>query len=277
VARGSTEEMVERPAPAPAQKNPLEATAPSPSEVVPLASTSKGAGSGQGDRGNLLSMRGPERKAESPAPVEKLAPGQRIGEKLATTDGISPRQGEGGIRRPPGETAPAGGGEAGGGASEPRPPNLRPSEDLLERAVGGGSVDHLEDAESGDFTALNSRKWKYATFFNRLKRQVAQNWHPDQVYLRRDPTGNVYGTRDRLTVLQVSLKPNGSVAKIFVSKKSGVDFLDDEAVRAFQEAQPFPNPPGGLVDTRSNLITFSFGFHFQIGGGRGNWKVFRYQ
>ncbi|HWM84752.1 MAG TPA: energy transducer TonB, partial [Kofleriaceae bacterium] len=151
------------------------------------------------------------------------------------------------------------------------------TEDLLERAVGGGSVDHIEDAEGGDFTALNSRKWKYATFFNRMKRQVAQNWHPDQVYIRRDPTGNIYGTRDRLTILSVSLKPNGSVAKIYVAKQSGVDFLDDEAVRAFREAQPFPNPPGGLVDARSNLITFSFGFHFGIGGDRSRWKVFRYQ
>jgi TonB family protein len=137
-------------------------------------------------------------------------------------------------------------------------------------------VDDVQDAEEGDFTALNSRKWKYATFFNRMKRQVAQNWHPDVVYLRRDPTGNIYGTRDRLTILQVSLKPNGSVAKIYVAKQSGVDFLDDEAVRAFREAQPFPNPPAGLVDARSNLITFSFGFHFAI-GDPGRWKVFRYQ
>ncbi|HLU66530.1 MAG TPA: energy transducer TonB [Kofleriaceae bacterium] len=279
VARGSTEEMVARPAPRAlpptADKNPLDPTAPTPEDLT-RPSTSKGEGSGQGDQRSLLSMRGPGESQEAPAPTEPPSAGVATGERIATADGISPRFGEGGLRRPPGELAP-GGGEPGGGEEQPVAPDLRPSEELLERAVGGGSVDHIEDAETGEFTALNSRKWKYATFFNRMKRQVAQNWHPDQVYLRRDPTGNVYGTRDRLTVLQVSLKPDGAVAKIFVTKKSGVDFLDDEAVRAFQEAQPFPNPPSGLVDARSNLITFSFGFHFQIGGDRGRWKVFRYQ
>ena len=110
-----------------------------------------------------------------------------------------------------------------------------------------------------------------------MKRQVAQNWHPDEVYLERDPNGNVYGTRDRLTILKVSLKPDGQVAKIYVIKQSGVDFLDDEAVRAFRQAQPFPNPPSGLVDGHSNLITFRFGFHFEIGDDHSRWKIFRYQ
>jgi len=192
--------------------------------------------------------------------------------------GIAARAGEAGLwTRATGKEPPGGGEIPGGGETAKPSPSLRPSEELLERAVGGGSVDHIEDADEGEFTSLNSRKWKYATFFNRMKRQVAQNWHPDQVYLRRDPNGNIYGTRDRLTVLRVSLNPNGSVAKIYIAKQCGVDFLDDEAVRAFQEAQPFPNPPGGLVDPGSNLITFSFGFHFQIGGDRSRWKVFRYQ
>src|SRR5690606_37288437 len=114
-----------------------------------------------------------------------------------------------------------------------------------------------------------------AGFFNHMKRQVAQSWHPDVVRIRRDPTGNVYGNRDRVTILQVSLTPTGAVSRIHVLQLSGVGFLDDEAERAFRAAQPFPNPPSGLVDGDSNLITFSFGFHFQIGGSRSSWRVFR--
>jgi TonB family protein len=279
VARGSTEKMVERPAARDLPTGKTSEERPDPEETRELTKTAtEGPGKGTGEAPSKLSMRGPGEADDAP-PADPSKPGERGGEEVATVDGIAARQGEGG--RPghaiqtqqPGGTAE----EAGGGGAPPKTPNLRPSDDLLERAVGGGSVDHLDDAEEGDFTALNSRKWKYATFFNRMKRQVAQNWHPDVVYLRRDPTGNIYGTRDRLTVLQVSLKPNGSVAKIYVAKQSGVDFLDDEAVRAFRESQPFPNPPAGLVDARSNLITFSFGFHFGIGGDRGRWKVFRYQ
>jgi len=282
VARGSTEKMVDRPAarelPPTARENPDRTEAPKSEKAEASKSTTEGPGEGPGDTPTKLSMRGPGEGADSPPP-DSSKPGEKAGEEVALGLGIAPRQGEGGRRRateterPPGGTTE----QPGGGGGPAKTPNLRPTEELLERAVGGGSVDHLDDAETGDFTALNSRQWKYATFFNRMKRQVAQNWHPDVVYLHRDPSGNIYGTRDRLTVLQVSLKPNGAVAKIFVEKQSGVDFLDDEAVRAFREAQPFPNPPAGLVDARSNLITFSFGFHFGIGGDRSRWKVFRYQ
>ena len=145
-------------------------------------------------------------------------------------------------------------------------PNLRPSDEVVSRLAGGGSVDMIDGVETGDFTALNSKKWKFASFFNRMKRQVAQNWHPDTVYMRRDPTGKVYGAKNRVTVLEVSLKPNGTLANIVVSQPSGVGFLDQEAINAFQKAQPFPNPPSGLVVSNAKLITFSFGFHFQFPG-----------
>jgi TonB family protein len=273
VARGSTEEMVARPQP---KELPPAPTAPeTPPDTAPPAKDGAPGEPGEQGRESMLAMRDPSRGPETPAKAGTA--GDRRGAELASSsDGFEPRRGEEGQRARSGgggEIAPRTTGEGGEGGV--KQPELRPSEELLARAIGGGSVDHIEDAERGDFTALNSRKWKFAGFFNRMKRQVAQNWHPDQVYLRRDPSGKVYGTKDRITVLHVSLTPNGQVAKVYVAKPSGVDFLDEEAVRAFREAQPFPNPPGGLVDSRSNLITFSFGFHFQIGGDRSKWRIFR--
>ena len=97
-----------------------------------------------------------------------------------------------------------------------------------------------------------------------MKRSVAAAWHPEVTYSLRDPTGKIYGVKNRHTVLKVSLKPDGSVHKMVVEKPSGVDFLDEEALSAFEDAQPFPNPPLGLVDKDSNLITFRFGFYFEI-------------
>ncbi|HUS65554.1 MAG TPA: TonB family protein [Kofleriaceae bacterium] len=282
VARGSTEKMVERPSPkempATATETPpdqKEATAKEVEKQI-AAVQPPGKAQGPGSAPTTLSMRGPGTSQESPA-IERTSVGDKTGELAMSEDGYAAKKGQGGDLSRATELTPPGGAEGGGGLEPPKTPNLRVSQETMERVVGGGSVDHVEDAEEGDFTALNSRKWKYATFFNRMKRQVAQNWHPDVVYLRRDPNGNIYGNRDRLTVLRVSLKPNGAVAKIYVAKRSGVDFLDDEAVRAFEEAQPFPNPPSGLVDLQSNLITFSFGFHFQLGSDRSRWKVFRYQ
>src|SRR5690606_31887586 len=51
-----------------------------------------------------------------------------------------------------------------GGGPRRTLPNLRPSEEILSRVAGGGSVDKVDGIESGDFTAINSKKWKFASF-----------------------------------------------------------------------------------------------------------------
>jgi TonB family protein len=153
--------------------------------------------------------------------------------------------------------------------------DLRPTEEQLENVVGAGTTDYLKDVDEGAETLVNTKRWKYASFFNRVKRAVAQNWHPDVAYRLRDPSGQIYGTKSRLTVLKVSLRPDGTLRDVLIEKPCGVDFLDDEAVKAFREAQPFPNPPAGLVDAQSQLITFKFGFYFEISESS-SWKVFRY-
>jgi TonB family protein len=158
-----------------------------------------------------------------------------------------------------------------------RKPNLNATPDMLQRAIGkgAGSMDYLKDVDDGDSTALNSKKWKHAPFFNRVKRAVANEWHPEVVYVRHDPSGNVYGVKDRVTQLRVDLKPDGKLASWAVISSSGVDFLDDEAIDAFRKAAPFPNPPKELVEA-DGQIHFNFGFIFEL-SGRSSLKVFKYQ
>ncbi|MBE7452619.1 MAG: energy transducer TonB [Kofleriaceae bacterium] len=222
----------------------------------------------------LLRMRSPGAPDPAQAPQE------------AHQRGVRRRRRPGGRRRPrrpsrrrrrhqeaPRLEQPAG--EGGGGGGSPRPLVLRASEEVLERVAGGGSVDHLDDVDEGDETALNTRQWVFASFFNRMKRRVHQTWDPVSVWRRHDPTGQVYGFKTRVTRVRVTLGPGGELKQIIVAQPSGVDLLDDEAVRAFRAAQPFPNPPAGLVDA-SGQITFEFGFHLQVGGGRkAEWKIFR--
>jgi TonB family protein len=219
-----------------------------------------------------LSMRNPG--AQSPAETEQEAKvrGSTTGAAGAMADGYVPRKGASAVEQQRHERAeiPRGQGGAGGGA--PQVPNLKPTEDVLERALGGGSVDHLEDVENGDETALSAKRWVYASFFNRLKRQVAQNWDPVSVWRRRDPTGTVYGFKTRVTEVRVSLSRKGELAKILVTTPSGVVELDDEAVRAFKSAGPFPNPPDGLIQ-KDNLITFAFSFFFEIGSPHVQWRM----
>jgi TonB family protein len=267
VSRGSTEEMAHKPGPRDlpvAEQNNIAPQKPQ-EHIDTEIENERGTGA--------LDMRKPgEQQVTQKLPT--WAPGVNDGSKdPLNPDGLAPRDGQ--APRMTQSNPAHGEGGSGGELGKPRVPDLRPSEELLTRVTGGGSVDKIDDADEGEETALNSKRWKFAGFFNRMKRQVAQNWHPDRVYLQRDPRGNVYGTRDRITVLKVQLKTDGSVEKIYVQQGCGVDFLDDEAVRAFRAAQPFPNPPTGLKSGEN--ISFSFGFHFQIGGSRDRWRIFRYQ
>jgi len=167
--------------------------------------------------------------------------------------GAIPELGVEGVLRP-------GGGKPRGGTG----PALMPSEEQLARAIGGGTQDHLRDIDDGDETALNSKRWRFASFFNRVKRQVAEHWHPDEVYRQRDPTGAVYGRRNRYTELRIQLKPDGRLSNVALAQPSGLEFLDDEAVEAFKEAEPFPNPPRQLIE--NGTINFGFGFLFDLNG-----------
>jgi TonB family protein len=187
-------------------------------------------------------------------------------------DGFIPRRGDGAIAQSQQDRTELPRGQGGAGGGRPDVPNLKPSKDVLERALGGGNVDHMEEVDNGDETALNAKRWVYASFFNRMKRSVAQNWDPSSVWRRSDPTGQVYGFKTRVTEVRVTLNPHGDLVGIIVINPSGVNELDDEAVRSFHAAQPFPNPPEQLV-SRDHTITFAFSFFFEIGGSHISWHA----
>ena len=144
--------------------------------------------------------------------------------------------------------------------------NLSPSQSVLDRIAGAPANDHLEGIDEGEGTYLNTREWKFASFFNRVKQSVGEHWDPGSVMRRRDPSGDMYGWRDRRTILAVTLDKAGTVSDLAVEKSSGVDFLDDEALQAFKRSQPFPNPPPALLDP-DGQIKFSFGFYLQMNSG----------
>jgi protein TonB len=115
--------------------------------------------------------------------------------------------------------------------------------------------------EEGDANLLTTAHWRHAPFFQRVRRQVAQNWHPQVAVARHDPGALTYGHRDRRTIVRVVLNDDGSLERVYVIQGCGADFLDDEAVRAVQRGAPFPNPPQGLVDQRTGHAVFSFEFN----------------
>lgn len=122
-----------------------------------------------------------------------------------------------------------------------------------------GSDDYLPEVPIGDDLSLNAREFRYWSFFQRVKQALRQRWDPSGKLRVRDPWGKVYGVRDRVTVLAVSLDRSGRLQGLRMVRTSGVDFLDDEAMRAFRSAQAFPNVPNGLVDP-DGVVRFQFAF-----------------
>lgn len=160
-----------------------------------------------------------------------------------------------------------------GRAGQPGVVSLLPSPAVLDKVSGAAANDHLQDVAEGDGTYLSTREWRFASFFNRVKRSVGQQWSPQDQLRLRDPTGNIYSGRDRYTILTVTLDHSGHLKDAFVEKSSGVDFLDLEAVKAFERAQPFPNPPPGLLAS-DETIRFQFGFFLEL-TGRPGLRLFR--
>lgn len=129
-----------------------------------------------------------------------------------------------------------------------------------------GSFDNLRELDEGDENILNSRRWKYASFFNRVRNSIAQHWDPVSVHKTHDPMGSRWGTATRFTQLAITLNPEGALVRVRVAKPCGVLILDEEAIRAVRSAAPFVNPPRQLVDKNSGNIEFLFGFIFELDG-----------
>jgi TonB family protein len=220
----------------------------------------------------------PRRLARQPAeriPPRALSPeeGKLPKVALAPTPQEPPRESEPKEPEPPGLLRPQSPGVMGGtGGSGPI--EIAPRPDVIAQALRGAFPDHLKGIKEGEQTFLNTKAWKGASFFNRVKRAVAHHWNPAQIYRRRDPYGNIYGIRDRYTLVHVTLHTDGSLKNLKVVSPSGVDFLDEEAMGALESAQPFPNPPEEVRD-KDGLIRFGFGFYFEI-SDRPLFRIYRY-
>jgi TonB family protein len=167
------------------------------------------------------------------------------------------------------------GAEGGGDGGLRRPgqydPRLALTPQTLARLAGGGSPDKLDNVDEGDGTFLNTREWKYATYFNRIKQAVSSTWNPQRALDQRDPDRTLFGNRDRFTLLTVTLDNTGALKDVVVKKTSGVEFLDKTTIEAFKRAQPFANPPPGIVEPNGE-IRFTFGFYLEVGRG---FQIFR--
>lgn len=125
-----------------------------------------------------------------------------------------------------------------------------------EAAQRGGDAsmtnDYLKDVDQGIETLLNTREFKYYTYYNRIRKQLSQYWEPkvrEKVNSLFRQGRNIASAQDRTTKLLIVLNAAGTLVNVQVLSDSGIRDLDDAAIEAFRAAAPFPNPPKGIIET----------------------------
>jgi TonB family protein len=262
-----------------ARRNPGTNQSEGPAQINPQAMNSQGSRSQQGQRSQPTHEPDREREPKPPVPSDEEPSDEEPSTEASADNQPSESDAEPDEAAEPSEqavdleeaeTAEEGMVEKSSGQkqqpSKPDPSKLFPSMESAQASMGGGSVDYLRDVDEGDKTLLNRKQSRYWSFMSRLKDQVVQEWSPGEEYRRRDPRGKVYGVKDRFTSLRITLNGDGSLRTIYVASASGLDFYDDEAVRAVREAAPFPNPPEGMKD-KDGLIHITFGFMLDLHTG----------
>ncbi len=116
--------------------------------------------------------------------------------------------------------------------------------------------DYLKNVPNGTETLLNTKEFKYYTYYNRIRKQLAQHWEP----LVKDKVSNLFSKgrsiaseQDHITKLMIILNEKGLLVKVQVLSESGIHDLDDAATEAFRAAAPFPNPPKGMIEEDGNV------------------------
>ncbi len=102
-------------------------------------------------------------------------------------------------------------------------------------------------------------------YFQQVKAHVEPQWRPIEEYARRNPTDPDLGMRKWATVLHVQLRADGSLMNVQIAVPSGSPVLDEIAVSAVQQAQPFPAPSPDLVKP-TGMTTIPLAFEINGAG-----------
>jgi TonB family protein len=110
---------------------------------------------------------------------------------------------------------------------------------------------YLPDTEDGPVTALNTERFVFASFFNRLEDRFVPIWQRnfrDTISrMPADEQRRIFSQPRWVTQVEILLNKEGYVQRVNILNGSGSTPLDNDAARAFQENQYYPNPPKQMV------------------------------
>lgn len=142
------------------------------------------------------------------------------------------------------------------GVGLPNP--LKTKEELkeagIDAAVAGQAAsvhDYVPGVKEGERTLLNTKEYKYYSYFQRIRKQLEINWRPilqEKMQKFFEAGRRLSTNKDHVTEVLVFLNAEGKIVQIQILSESGTNDLDESAVNAFNKAGPFPNPPKGLIE-----------------------------
>lgn len=120
----------------------------------------------------------------------------------------------------------------------------------VERGMSTVGEQLPEDIKFGDFTALNTDRHLYYSFYSRIEEMVRGRWvnyARAVIYGIENGSEKISGRATWTTQLEVILDKDGTFSRAILHSSSGSKSLDSAPVQAFRDAQQFPHPPAEMV------------------------------
>ncbi|MFO0751770.1 MAG: TonB family protein [Thermodesulfovibrionales bacterium] len=222
-----------RPAPAPAnpsarrEQKPPAPQRPHGEEEIPLQ---------DGD-----ARRQPDEKSSAPPrEAAKDAAPERSREATGAEPGIQENGNAGDTRKPP-------------------PARIRPRtarEKLFDPAIIGDLAQkEQEDIKPDNSITFDTKEFKYYGYMQRLKEKIEGAWHYPHEAAARGIYGDLY--------IRFTIKRDGKLGAVELVRTSGHKMLDDAAVKALRNAEPFWPLPESIED---DALTITGRFIYSLYG-----------
>ncbi len=125
------------------------------------------------------------------------------------------------------------------------------------------------DVKVGSFTALNTDRYLFYTFYARVEELIRYRWESrvqNSINSFNRQTRLQLADRNWVTEAEFILDKKGNLKTAIIMKSSGIKNFDLAAVEAFKEAKIFPNPPAEMIKEDGLIhLVFSFTVRFQDG------------
>jgi len=119
-----------------------------------------------------------------------------------------------------------------------------------------------DDIAVGLFTALNTDRFTYYSFFERIEDKIRYPWESQVLRGLKDLSNQRlanYPYKKAVTQIEIVLNLNGDVENIYLLKSSAINEFDQAAIDSFLLAKQFGNPPRGLAEEDGKIhLKFQF-------------------